>query len=346
MANIRDVARRAGVAPSTVSYALSGKRPISEAARARIAQAITDLDFTPSALGRSLAHSRSNMIGLVYPVPEAELTWETLGFVPSAAAALDKRGYGLSVFTGPMTRQHILKLHRQNTVDGFILMQVTHHDERIEALRDTDCPLVLIGRCENIKGLTWVDFDPEQATYLIFEHLVKLGHRHIGYLDIPKQKYQEKLGYARFVQRGHKRACKDLDMVTHSEGIDGTIDDGLRATLCLLKKEPRITAFVTVYGNTAFGALRALHQQGRRVPQDCSLISISRSNWSLTSNPQLTSTDIPLNDMVQTGTELILQQLAGQREPRQVLFPAQVVVRESTGPVRILGRGRGRTQAV
>ena len=64
MATIKDVARRAGVAPSTVSYALSGKRSISVKARKKIAAVIDELDFTPSVLGRQLAHGRSNMLGL------------------------------------------------------------------------------------------------------------------------------------------------------------------------------------------------------------------------------------------------------------------------------------------
>src|SRR5262245_10894432 len=132
MATIRDVARRAGVAPSTVSYALSGKRSISQEARARIADAISELNFTPSALGRQLANSRSNMIGLMYPVHEMELESETLGFLPVTANLLHKHNYGLSVFTGNMAPEQILNLYRNNTVDGLILMQVNRRDARVD----------------------------------------------------------------------------------------------------------------------------------------------------------------------------------------------------------------------
>ena len=330
MTTIRDVARRAGVAPSTVSYALSGKRTISVKARGRIAKAIYELNFSPSELGRRLAHSRSNTIGLVFPVSEAELAWETLDFVPTAAAALNKQGYGLSVFTGPMTPEQILKLYRENHVDGLILMQICHQDARVEILRGTGYPLVLIGRCANPQGLSLVDFDPEQAICTLFEHLVQLGHRHIGYLDLPQQKRKEKLGFARFVQRGFVRAQKNFDVVTLKEEIDGSIESGFRATANLLKREPRISAFVTLHGSTHTGVLRALRQQDRRIPQDCSVIGISRLSWSQWSHPQLTSTDIPLIEMVRTGAEMLLQQIAGTAIPRQVIFPAQLILREST----------------
>ena len=330
MTTIRDVARRAGVAPSTVSYALSGKRTISAKARVRIAKAIDELNFTPSELGRRLAHSRSNTIGLVFPVSESELTWETLDFIPSAAAALNKQGYGLSIFTGPMTPAQILKLYRENRVDGLILMQVCHQDARVEILRDTGYPLVLIGRCANTRRLSWVDFDPEQAVCAIFEHLVQLKHRRIGYLDLPQQKRKEQLGFARFVQRGFVRAQKELGIVPLKEEVDGTIESGFCATLKLLQRDPAISGFVTVSGSTYVGVLRALHQQGRRVPEDCSVIGISRLSWSQLSQPQLTATDIPLIEMVRTGAEMLLQQIAGASTPQQIIFPAQLIVREST----------------
>ena len=335
MPTIRDVARRAGVAPSTVSYALSGKRSISEDARARINKAIQDLDFTPSSLGRQLAHSRSNMVGLVFPVPEMELPWETLDFLPTVAAALQKHGYGLSVFTGHMTSHQILNLYRENKVGGLILMQVTTHDERVEILRGKGYPLVCIGRCANTEGLTVVDYATDDAVVQIFEYLAELGHRRIGYLDVPTQKRREKLGYARLIQSGLDRVRRNLEhLQIVREEIDGTIEDGVRGTHALLQAEPHLTAIVTVYGNSSVGALRALRQHNRRVPEDCSLIGVSRRTWANWSNPQLTSSDIPLNDMVQKGTSLILQQLSGTDcEPQAHIFPAQLVIRESTAPL-------------
>jgi DNA-binding LacI/PurR family transcriptional regulator len=332
MSTIRDVARRAGVAPSTVSYALSGKRTISEEARARIAKAIDELNFSPSALGRRLAHSRSNTIGLVFPVSDAELAWETLDFLPSAAATLNAQGFGLSIYAGPMTPQQILALYRENHVDGLIMMQICHQDARVEILRNTGYPLVLIGRCANTRGLSWVDFDPEQAIHIIFEHLVQLGHRHIGYLDLPHQHYTKKLSHARFVQRGLVRAQKAFGITPHIAKVDGTIEASSFATRELLLSEPSLSGFVTVGGSSHVGVLRALHQLGRRVPDNCSVIGISRRSWAQWSQPQLTSTDIPLIEMVRTGAEMLLRQIGGETKPQQVIFPAHLFVRESTGP--------------
>jgi DNA-binding LacI/PurR family transcriptional regulator len=335
MTTIKDVARKAGVAPSTVSYALSGKRSISHKVRRRIAKAIDALDFTPSALGRRLAHSRSNTIGLVFPIAEGELAWETMDFVPAAATVANQHNHGLSVYTTPMSGPQILKLYRENTVDGLILMQVTHSDKRVEILRNTGYPLVLVGRCANTHGLTYVDYDPEQGIYLVFEHLAQLGHTHIGYLDLPQVKRTTKLGYARFVQRGYTRALKHFDLVVTRIEIDGSIEDGARATHYALSKDPDITAIASAHGNSAMGALRTLHNHGRRVPADCSVIGISRRSWATWTSPQLTASDIPLTDMVRKATELVLQQISGgsnPASPQQILFPASITQRESCGP--------------
>lgn len=332
MATIRDVARHAGVAPSTVSYALSGKRSISDDVRARIDAAIVELNFTPSALGRQLAQSRSNMIGLAFPVSKAELHYEVLDFIPSAAATLHEHGYGLSVFTHPLSAQQVLKLYRENKIDGMILMQIMRHDERVEVLRNTGFPLVLIGRCADTAGLTLVEYDTAEACYLVFEHLVKLGHTRIGYLDLPHSRRQ--LGYAWQIQQGYERACRTLHIAPVREEIDGGIETGYRATLAMLRRDPHLTAIVTVHADTAIGVTRALRQSGRRVPEHVSLAGVNREGWFRAMSPQMTSSDVPLVEMVRTGAEMLIHQLThpATTQPQEIILPARLIIRESTAP--------------
>lgn len=331
MATIKDVARRAGVAPSTVSYALSGKRSISARAHRRIDKAIAELNFTPSALGRQLAHGRSNTIGLIFPVREADLEDETLEFLPGVANLLHEHSYNLSIFTRQMTPTHLLNLYRNNTVDGLIVMQINRKDARVELLRDKGLPLVLIGQCDDTHGLSWVDYDAANAVYLLFEYLHSLGHRRIGYLDHVPMVHREQFGYAWLVRQGFRRATKQFSPAIVSESTTDTIDGGYAATRALLKRDPNLTAIVTLSRYPPIGALRALADHGRHVPDDCSVIGITSSTLARMSTQQLTSADIPLNEMVRVGAELLLRQLAGDAAPQSVLLPAQLVVRESTG---------------
>jgi DNA-binding LacI/PurR family transcriptional regulator len=332
MTTIRDVARRAGVAPSTVSYALSGKRPISEEARTRIAEAIRELNFTPSVLGRQLAHSRSHRIGVVYPLSDAEVNWEPLEFIPGAAAYLNELGYGATLFVKPLSPSQILHLCRENSVDGLILMQVTHHDPRIETLREHDFPFVAVGRCADTRNIAMVDYDSEGACFSVFEHLVKLGHTRIGFLNLPRHKRQEQLGYANLIQRGFQRARASFGIDPLVEDCDGSIEDGQRATAALFARDPHLTAVATVHGYSAIGVQRELRRIGRGVPSHVSLAGVTRAQWFRAMTPAMTAAEIPLGEMVRKAIDMLVCRLDGDGGtcPAEHIFPAFVVPRESS----------------
>lgn len=332
MATIRDVARRAGVSPSTVSYALTGKRSISSQARARIDAAIAELDFTPSTLARQLAHSRSNRIGLVFPVSRSEMTWEPLDFLPSASALLEERGYSLTLFTGTPTPHDLLHFYRAGDVDGLIVMQVARHDPRVDALRSSGYPLALVGRCEDSHDLCMIDYDTADACFQIFEHLVHLGHRRIGFLDLPESKHREELGYAWLIQQGYERAQRELSFECLRAGTDGSYEDAALVTERLLQRDPRLTAFVTTNGDGPIGVMHALRRRGIAVPAQASVAGIAREKWFRALSPQLTAAEIPLIDMVRHAADLLLAQLAAPDAPRErtVIFPAHLIEREST----------------
>jgi DNA-binding LacI/PurR family transcriptional regulator len=332
MATIRDVARRAGVSPSTVSYAMSGKRSISAAARARIDAAITELDFTPSSLARQLAHSRSYRIGLVFPVSRSEISWEPLDFLPSASALLEEYGYSLTIFTGTPSPHDLLHLYRAGDVDGLIVMQVARHDPRIDILRDTGFPLALVGRPADPAGLCVVDYATDDACFLVFEHLVHLGHRRIGFLDLPESKHREELGYAWLIQQGFERARRELSFECVRAGTDGSYEDAALVAERMLRHNPNLTAFVTANGDGPIGVMHTLRRRGIAVPESVSVAGIAREKWFRALSPQLTAAEIPLIDMVRRAAELLLAQLADPDAPRErtVLFPAHLVVRGTT----------------
>src|SRR5687767_2685561 len=115
-----DIAKRAGVSLSTVSYVLSGKRPISEATKQRVQEAIAELDFHPHGIGRALASKRSNTIALLYPTASygmAEITFEIIQAAVDTAA---DRGYSLLISTAPPEEREVLRLIRNGLIDGLV----------------------------------------------------------------------------------------------------------------------------------------------------------------------------------------------------------------------------------
>lgn len=329
MATIKDVAARAGVSPSTVSYALSGKRPISEPVRRRIEAAIRELAFTPSALGRGLRQGSSRMIGVVLPQSAATPDGLTMEFFAAAAAASNQAGYGLCLFTRPAGDEALADLVRNATVDGLLLMEVLHHDPRVAALRAAGAPFVLVGRNNDPAGLSLVDFDYEAAALLAFQHLAALGHRIVGYLDDDSD--GAAIGFRSFLRRGVERARASLPLTIVPRLVH---DDGYAATCALLHAAPTLTAIAALCGQTQLGALRALRDHGRCVPTDCSLICITTAERAAWAIPALSSIDLPLATLGQLSVELLLRQIAAAGPPEQIVLPPALVVRETTAPPR------------
>ncbi len=143
-----DVAKRANVALSTVSYAINGTRPISEETRQRIFAAMEELDYRPHALARGLASRRSRIIALLFPNPERGLGSTELEFVTSAADTARENGYSLVLWSSEMHDLNELRqLTQEGLVDGVTVMEVHLHDERINLLREVGFPFSMIGRC-------------------------------------------------------------------------------------------------------------------------------------------------------------------------------------------------------
>ena len=329
MTTIKDVAKRAGVSPSTVSYALSGKRPISDAVKRRVARAVEQLEFSPSVLAHNLRKGSGSTVGLVFPLKDfAEET--SLGFIATAAQTICS-SHTLSLFTGTRTPKELLEVLRQNRADGLILMEVTQHDSRVDLLRRSGFPFTLIGRPENADGLSFVDFDFEAAAHLAVAHLVGLGHRVVGCIDFPASDHEQGLGYALYLQRGLKRAQQDFGIKLVYEESGPSVQDGYGATQRLLKRAPELSAVVALAGVTQFGVLRALADAGRRVPEDCSLVCSGAAAVAEWSNPRLSCVAVPFGELGRVGAELLLERLAG-KPPRQVILPAQLLAAQSTAP--------------
>ena len=128
---IVDVAKRAGVTVSTVSYTLSGKRPVSEQARSRVLQAIEELHYQPHALGQALRSKRTHTIGILYPAAGAGLSSLQLEFIEGASTVTTERNYGLYLWSGQDQDQDVLHMIKRGFIEGVILMEIRVNDPRI-----------------------------------------------------------------------------------------------------------------------------------------------------------------------------------------------------------------------
>ena len=333
--NIGEIARRAGVSRSTVSYALSGKRPVTEQTRRRIQAVIDELDFRPNAAARALKEGRTRTLGLVIPPASRHLTDMQLGFVASvldAAARAD-----LDVLLSPSGGDHDRSFERLisgRRVDGVLLMEIRLEDQRVTRLRQAGLPFVTIGHTANPEGTCWVDLDYSTLTARCVDHLADLGHRHIALINRSAELLAAGYGPAH-------RALEGFTGAAARRGVTGTPltcgDDAAAGENCmqLLRQDhPEITAAVTVNEAALPGIQRAVDRTGIRIPGELSLAGVAAQHWAEDFRPQLTAADVPTFEMGASAVDLLLEHIAAPGAPaRHLLLTPPISLRASTGPV-------------
>lgn len=329
---IADVARQAGVSVSTVSRILNNKPDVAEETRQRILKVIEVLGYEPHTQAQNLAAGKSQTISLLFPVEHTDLTQLELDFFIGAAQAAGERDFAFNLMTTPASEANLFNLYRRSRVDGIILMQIQMDDWRVQFLQSRGYPFVMIGRCADTTGLNYIDLDFEGAVERAVDYLDELGHRHIALLTRPHEMLDQQLGPAVRVLAGYRAACQRYQIVPHYREVDLTVDAMYEATRALLNEQPQTTALITVNGATAAGVIRALHEAGRHIPDNFSVIALATSKVAQLSLPALTTIDFPTRQIGYQAAEILINQLSQPTaDIQQILLPPRLIIRESTG---------------
>lgn len=338
MATMADIAERAGVALSTVSYVLSGKRSVSEETRQRVFRAIAELDYQPHAFARGLASRRTRTIALLYPSPENGYSEIGLEFVMRAANAATQHGYAFLLWTAPDEENEMLQLIQQSRVDGLILMEIKLHDSRVALLKERGYPFSMIGHCEDNDGISFVDFDFDHAAYTAVAHLAALGHRRIALLNHSHALIKAGYGPAVRSLQGFERAVHDHGLSGFAVACEASPEYSQAIIQSLLAEYADFSAAVLVGESMLAGVQRALYAARLRMPDDFSVVGLLSAHVSQMVTPPLTSVDFPVAEMGRIGAESLINYLEGTvTTPVQQLLRSELVVRQSSGPYRQRG---------
>ena len=185
-ATMAQIAEHAGVALSTVSYVLSGRRPVSPVLRERVLAAVEALEYRPHGPARALASGNSHTIALFLPSPRWQLIPVQQTFVAGVTQETSASDYGLLLATSPVNPETIARTVAMGRADGVILMETLAHDPRIERLRAAGYPFTLIGRTADTTGISFVDLDTAAAIDKGLAHLAELGHRCVALFNFPQ----------------------------------------------------------------------------------------------------------------------------------------------------------------
>ncbi|WKU07078.1 LacI family DNA-binding transcriptional regulator [Micromonospora sp. HUAS LYJ1] len=338
MATMHDVARLAQVSVSTVSYVLTGARPISQATRAKVLAAMAQLDYQPNAMARGLASRRSRILGLLLPMDERGLGATEAAFVTGAAAAASAVGYHLvlSPVGGGGDLDELRRLASQRMFDGVVLMEVQLTDERVDALQQAGVPLVLIGRTGDTDGLSYVDIDFEQTVREAVAHLVGLGHRQIVYVNHSAETLASGYGPALRTRDAFVTAMTGHGLEPVMIPAQDSAAGGRAALAAAVARAPGLTAVLAMNETAIFGILGELTARGLTVPDDVSVVSMVTSpQVAELATPALTAMTSPGSAMGRIAVEALVRHLDGAGDERhQQLLPCALEIRGSTAAPR------------
>ncbi len=333
MANLKDVARQAGVDPSTASRVLRDdpSQQVRPETRQRILDAARDLRYRPNALARGLRTRRTDTLGLIIPsLDDLGLAEVTRGIQATALAA-GKLVVVVEADAVPDATQGIYeRLIRDGRIDGLIVAFSGIGDGLVVQLGEPEIPLVMVDR--RIPGMPGsVSVDDERAGRMAIEHLVGLGHRRIGYLGLSADTETARRRLSGYGS-GMVSAGIRIDPRWLAAGPP-TEAGGHSALRSVLHANPgnTPTAFFVASLMSALGALAGLADAGMSVPADVSLVAFDDHPFAAHTAPALTTVRMPNLRMGQDAVRVLLEAIGGS-PPRDLMIDdaPEVVIRAST----------------
>jgi len=331
---LEDIAKQAGVSRSTVSRVVNNHPNISEGVRTRVLNVIHETGYQPNAAARSLASQRTQTIGLV--LPQAVSSFFTDPYFPrliqGISEACNQRDYVLALFlisSKEDERNIFSKVSNRSFLDG-VLVQSGHHGDQqiIGRLVDAKIPQVVLGRPYRDDNVSFVNVDNVGGAYTAVSHLFRLGRRRIATITGP---LESTVGVDR--KQGYLQALNERGIGSDSDIMiegDFTEQGGYYAMQTLLHQNP--DAVFAASDVMAIGAIRAIQESGRRIPDDVAVVGFDDLPLSTIREFEVTTIRQPVFQTGVRAVEVLIDQLRnGIGFPQHIILDTKLVVRSSCG---------------
>ena len=290
---IIDVAQRAGVSVSTVSYAFTGKRPVGSETKARILRAARELGYCPTAVP---AHkpSRCGMIAVSSPMDETTEYGNWSPFVFNVAKQLRIHGYDMVLLTGNDAVTDLIHVCDHSMVDGVLLLGVTVDDDRAFAAGALPAPVVSIGCARRMPRVSAIDLDFEQMGRMAVDVMLKAGHRHLLFVGADESAYEQGVNFLVRTRAAAMAYAKSHDVTVTSMTTAGRDMDAVRGIVDrAFSMDHDITGVLGQCGHGVMARLkRAIEERDLLVPGDVSLLELGSFGSGAEFDPPLD--EIPL----------------------------------------------------
>jgi DNA-binding LacI/PurR family transcriptional regulator len=334
---IDDIAKRAGVSKTSVSFAFNNPDRLSESTLSHILQVAEELGYSPDPLASNLKTRRTGCLGLLVPqpIPFVARNPHMFEFIEGIGDTCHDRG--MSLMLVPPLKGNLRRAIVRAAVDGFITIGLEPFRETMKVLQQRGVPFVMVDS-DPIPGIPCVNLDDTGGAYAAMQHVLALGHRQIAILGIRTEhsgKYRHYTGLLRRRMEGYIQAIEEAGLEVDNQNIRlvecyATPEEGYRAFKSLWKAKWKVTAVVTMADVMAFGVMQAAHEIGLSIPDDLSLVGFDDIPASQTVTPPLTTVQQPSVAKGRIAAGFLMDLIADRPiESEHIILPVEFIQRDS-----------------
>lgn len=327
---IHDVAELAGISPATVSRVLNNFPHISDEVRQQVLAAIDQLNYEPNRVAQRLRASHSRLIGIV-------VTDITNPFFNTIMASIEAVFFdqGFSVLMSnttaiPRKELDYLSMMENEGIAGLIIAPSSENVDRVAEMAADGLPIVVLDRRMPNALVDVVLADNAGGAQSAVDHLVSVGHTRIGHIGgrMPLSSGRERY-------EGYLRAMEQHGLPVPESWVrfgDHKHESGYARALELMDEPDPPTAWFVANNMMTLGALAAIHDRGRQIPDDIAIVGFDDMPWAVVLNPPLTVVAQPTLEIGQLAANMLLERIQEpDRVPRVAVLDTKLIIRASSG---------------
>ncbi|GGN96111.1 catabolite control protein A [Saccharibacillus kuerlensis] len=326
---IYDVAREAGVSMATVSRVVNNNPNVKPQTRKKVYEAIERLGYRPNAVARGLASKKTTTVGVVIPDISNSIFAEIARGIEDIA---NMYHYNIILCNADKKKDkeiRVINTLLEKQVDGLLFMGGTITEDHVQAFQTASVPIVLCATKDENGTIPSVDIDHEAAAFDAVSALVRHGHREIAMISGTLQDPAN--GYSRF--QGYKRALETAGIEYQEDLVrigNYRYESGVEAMKYFLGLKRKPTAIFAATDEMAIGAIHSVQDEGYKVPDDFSIMSVDNIRMASMVRPQLTTVAQPMYDIGAVAMRLLTKLMKKENvENAQVILPHETILRLS-----------------